>query len=127
MPGACSLARSAVTRCVFNPVKGTRPMSTPLESDPFDVPDDGRPSRRLTVSAAMAEAALSIRCEDCNGCLFECADHAVLELEYLPGVFFRLWGGCEARRDVLGIPFNMPGPPSRELLARLLNEPREMG
>lgn len=70
--------------------------------------------------------AMAARCEDCSQAVFDRQDDALCWVESEPAPP-RFCGHCEARRDVLGIPFDRPGPIPDDELARLYREPREMG
>lgn len=96
---------------------------------PFDVPLDDTPAPPpYPVSPLMMGAALAARCEDCEGLVFRNEEGDVRSwLEWEPFDLPRFCAGCEARRDVLGIPFDRPGPIPDDELDRLLGEPREMG
>jgi hypothetical protein len=96
---------------------------------PFDVLCDDAPAAApYPVSALMLEAGRAARCEDCEGPVFPHGEEEVrLALQYSPFDLARFCPRCEARRDVLGIPFDRPGPIPDGELARLLQEPREMG
>jgi len=96
---------------------------------PFDVPLDDTPAPApYPVSPLMLGAALAARCEDGDHSVFPHGeDEARLWLERQPFSIPRLCDECEIKRDVLGIPFDRPGPIPGDELDRLLGEPREMG
>jgi len=97
--------------------------------DPFDdLPGDDTPARPYPVSALMLGAALAARCEDCAGLVFRNEEEDARSwLEWEPFDLPRFCADCEARRDVLGIPLDRPGPIPADELRRLYQEPRETG
>jgi hypothetical protein len=96
---------------------------------PFDVPCDDAPAAApYPVSALMLAAGLVARCEDGDHSVFPHGEEeARLWLERQPFSIPRLCDECEIKRDVLGIPFDRPGPIPDEEYRRHCSEPREMG
>ena len=76
--------------------------------------------------AVRLRAAMKATCEDGEHLIFETVEEA---LHWLHGgtKVPRLCTQCEIRRDVLGIPFDRPGPIPDDDYHRLCLEPREMG